>query len=53
MQAGKSRHVIALNRAKKDKGRDYWISNWSFRRAQSKISSDRWIDKGKGNKVKF
>jgi len=26
---------------------------WSFRRAQSKISSDRWIDQGKGPKVQY
>lgn len=31
----------------------YYIKSWSFRRAQSKISSGYWIDLGKGNTVQY
>lgn len=35
-----------------NKSGEYWISNWRFRRAESEISRDDWINKGKGNTVK-
>ena len=31
----------------------YYLKSWSFRRAQSKISTAEWVEKGGGNSVQY
>jgi len=32
---------------------EYYLEKWSFRRAGSRISTEEWVEKGKGNRVKY
>ncbi|MBI4349667.1 MAG: hypothetical protein HY553_22720 [Elusimicrobia bacterium] len=48
--AGAQKHVIDLGVSG---SAEYYLDTWSFRRANSKLSSGDWVNRGKGNRVKM
>lgn len=36
-----------------ERGGEYYIASWSFRRAESRISDGSWHDRGPGNRVRY
>lgn len=42
----------SFRKEKIEPGREYY-ADWSFRRADSRISSGEWIEKGRSNRIKL
>ncbi|MFC1679449.1 hypothetical protein ACFL2T_04490, partial [Elusimicrobiota bacterium] len=48
VRKGTLRHEVQIDTRKTG---EFWIDDWKFRRAKSRISSDKWIKRGEGNTV--